>query len=245
MAKAKLPPKPKAPSKAAFKAAHGDSWKADFKAGAALQKQLNAAQKKLKKGTPEYAAAHQAFQDAYAAIYHEPHKSSGFGKLLKKASVLVTPVLPGKKGLQLTGAAKGILGSKASGLVDKALMAGGGIAIGGAAADVASGFLGSGGAIGPQVEGQAMDEQNGGFLDDLFGGLGKAGKYAQGFGEQLAQLKQTFGSGGGDSGGGGPSSDMGPMAPAAPAGFDWKRYAPWIAGAGLLVLVLVLVMRRK
>jgi len=237
--------KPKPPTFGSYKASHGADWKAELKAGKMTQKAANAALHKAKKGTPEYAAAKAAFDAAYMAIPHAEHKASGFSKLVSKVAGITIPVLPTTHGIQLTAGAKGILGSKVSALTDKALQVGGGLALAGAAADVASGFMGSGGTIGQtgEIGPQLMDESSGGnFIDDVFAGLNKAGQYASQGQAVLAQFQDQFGGGSSSSTGGASGSDMGPSS-SAPS--TWSKYGLWIAAGAGLLLVLVLVLRKR
>lgn len=84
-------------------------------------------------------------------------------------------------------------------------------------------------------------------LDDIFGGLSKAGQYAKGAGEALQNFRSAFGGGDDDGGGGGPAYAAAPpaAAPAAPAG-GMPKWAWWAIGGGVvLVLILVFVSMRK
>lgn len=222
--------------KKAATAAWKDAWakiKADKKALGALGKTSG------KKST-DYQSALAALDVEKQAVYHKPSKKGGFfssvghaiGGAGKTFSTIMVPVLPGKHGLQLTGGAKDLLGKKLSSTVDTALEIGGGVALGGAAADIGSNVLGSsGGASGVAP----MDETTG--LDDIFGFLNKAGQYAQQGRATLENLGAAFG--------GGSSAAQAPSAPPVAAGSTWSKYGLWIvAGLGLLV-VLVLVMKKR
>jgi hypothetical protein len=244
VAKLKPPPKPKAPTFGAFKAAQGTDWRAAWDAGRAKQKAANQALHKAKKGTPEYAAALANFKAAQLAIPHKPHEQSGFGKIASKLAAITVPVLPGKKGIQLTGDAQHVLGSKTSKLANTALQAGGAAALAGVVADVGSGFLSNANAGGATiVEGEPMTNASGGFLDDFFGGLNKAGDYAVGLGQNLARFRQEFGSQS-DPSGGASGADMGPIA-TAPAPSPMAKWIPWAVGGLALLVLLLIVFGRK
>jgi hypothetical protein len=209
-------------------------------------------------------AAYAAAQAEYAE-FKGPKKFSGFGgettrkpgslKYLKKihAANLKLPHKPktGIKGFLNKVAPKIIAGAATAGVGAGLAQAASG-ALSDAGIDLGSvtgqGGFGPGGG-GLQVLPESGDGMglfgSGGTLDDIFGGLSKAGQYAQSAGEALAQFKGAFGSqgGGGGGGGGGPSADYGPVAPSAPAMEQggMQRYLPWILlGGGALVLVLVM-----
>lgn len=174
-----------------------------------------------------------------------PHKAPhGLNKALAPIGKLIPVVAGGAIAGGLASAASNLLAE--TGLSDTVASVQGGFgpATGGAS------VIGGGGTQPMNLFGGG---DGGSVLDDVFGGLSKAGQYAEGFGKSLAQFKGAFGSDGDGGGGGGYSggpsgADMGPSAPAAPAaaaGFDWKKWAPWIIGGGAVALLLILFLFRR
>jgi hypothetical protein len=108
----------------------------------------------------------------------------------------------------------------------------------------------SGGASVLQEDGGMSLFGSGGTLDDIFGGLSKAGQYAQSAGESLANFKAAFGGhggGGGGGGGGASGGDMGPMLPApqGDSGGAMQKALPWLIGGGALLLVLLFMSKGR